>query len=279
MYLGGVGLARGYLHRPDLTAEKFVPHPFSPEPGARLYRSGDLARWRGEGELEFLGRVDRQVKVRGYRIEPGEIEQALSEHPGVSEAVVVAREESPGESRLVAYVVGKAGQGVELGVMREFLQARLPSYMVPGVYVVLAALPKTAHGKIDRGALPAPEKVGGGRVAPRTALEAQMAGIWREVLGVPAVGVEDSFFELGGHSLLAMQLLSRLRDTWGVELPLQAFFQNPTVAGLCHQIADVKGGASASSRAPIVPVAREAYRVKRRLEKKGIDGSMDGKEP
>ncbi|HEX5724767.1 MAG TPA: amino acid adenylation domain-containing protein, partial [Longimicrobiaceae bacterium] len=201
LYVGGAGVARGYLGRPELTAERFVPDSFSAEPGARLYRTGDLGRWLADGTIEFLGRVDTQVKVRGYRIEPGEIEARLLEREGVSEAVVVAHADEAGNRRLVAYVVGD----VEAGVLREHLRGELPDYMVPAAFVALERLPLTPSGKLDRRALPAPEHAAGtGRyVAPRTPVEEVLAEIWAEMLRLERVGVEESFFELGGHSLLA----------------------------------------------------------------------------
>ncbi|RJS12520.1 non-ribosomal peptide synthetase, partial [Corallococcus sp. H22C18031201] len=202
LYVGGDGLAWGYLRRADLTAERFVPHGFSATPGARLYRTGDKARWRADGTLEFLGRVDFQVKVRGYRIEPGEVEAVLRQHPGVRDAVVVAREDVPGDKRLVAYVV----PGGEVSSLREHVQKHLPEYMVPSAVVELAALPLSPNGKVDRRALPAPEAPVARPTedaAPRNALEAQLVALWAEVLGRPSVGIHDNFFDLGGHSLLA----------------------------------------------------------------------------
>jgi len=203
LYVGGVGLARGYFGRPDLTAERFVPNPFAD--GERLYWTGDLARWRQDGELEYLGRLDHQVKIRGFRIELGEIEAALLDDWSVTQAVVVAREDSPGDKRLAAYVVGARGTAVDIGELRARLKQTLPDYMIPSAFVVLEALPLTPNGKIDRRALPAPEMqtASSGYVAPRTATEQVLASIWCEVLKVERVGIEDNFFALGGHSLLA----------------------------------------------------------------------------
>jgi acyl carrier protein len=225
LFIGGEGLARGYHGRPDLTSEKFIPDPFG-RPGARLYATGDLARRRMDGELEFLGRVDQQVKIRGFRIELGEIETALRSHPAVRAAAVAAREDRPGEKRLVGYVVGN----LPLAELREHLRARLPDYMVPAVFVELAALPLTPNGKLDRRALPAPAADAEGRdfVPPRDAIEAALAEIWSEVLGVGRVGAHDHFFELGGHSLLAAQALARIRKLFQVELPLRTFFEAAT---------------------------------------------------
>lgn len=241
LYLGGDGLARGYLGRPGLTAEHFVPDGLGEESGGRLYRTGDVARYLPDGRLEFLGRMDHQVKVRGYRIELGEVEAVLGEHPGLSAAVVVVREGREGGKGLVAYVVGRdEGAEVAVGALRGYLRARLPEYMVPAGWVVLDELPLTPSGKIDRRALPAPEERSAederGFVAPRTAVEGVMAGIWTQVLGLERVGVVDSFFDLGGHSLLATRVVSRVRDAYQVELPLRKLFEIPTVAGLAEAV-------------------------------------------
>jgi amino acid adenylation domain-containing protein len=239
LYIAGIGLARGYLNRPDLTAERFVPDPFSREAGARMYRSGDLARYRPDGQIEFLGRIDHQVKVRGYRIELGEIETALIAHPALREAVVTVREDQPGNKRLVAYIVPRTAQPLTIGEIRADLQKRLPEHMVPTAFVLLDALPRTPSGKLSRTALPAPEDDRSGLaafVAPRTPLEDLIAGIWADVLGRERVGVEDHFFEIGGHSLLATQALIRLRDACQVDIPLRSLFDAPTVARLAEHI-------------------------------------------
>ncbi|HEX8189578.1 MAG TPA: amino acid adenylation domain-containing protein [Pyrinomonadaceae bacterium] len=240
LYIGGEGLALGYLNRPGLTASSFVPDAFGGEAGARLYRTGDLCRYLPTGDIEFLGRVDHQVKVRGFRIELGEIESALAQHGAVREALVAADEDGGGERRLVAYVVARPGDDPGADELRAFLRTKLPHYMIPSAFVVLDALPLTPNGKIDRRALAA---LGASRrpagehfVAPRTALEEMLAGMWREILPAERVGVEDNFFELGGHSLLATQLLSRLRNTFRVELPLRELFHSPTVAGLARAL-------------------------------------------
>jgi amino acid adenylation domain-containing protein len=237
LYVGGAGLARGYFGRPDLTAERFVPSPFGD--GERLYRTGDLARWRADGELEYLGRLDHQVKLRGYRIELGEIEAALVEHPDVHQAVVMAREDSPGDKRLVAYVVGHAEAVADVAALRVGLKQRLPDYMVPSAIVVLEALPLSPNGKIDRKALPAPEGeavIRGAYVAPRTAVEQALASIWREVLKLERVGIDDNFFELGGHSLLATRVMALARDALEMELPLRVLFESPTIRELTEWI-------------------------------------------
>ncbi|HXO21370.1 MAG TPA: amino acid adenylation domain-containing protein, partial [Thermoanaerobaculia bacterium] len=239
---GGDGLARGYLDRPDLTAEKFIPDAWSGEPGGRLYRTGDLARHLPDGRLEFLGRIDGQVKLRGFRIELGEIEAHLGQHPAVRGAVVAAREDMPGDRRLVAYVVARdAGARADLAPeLRTYLRSRLPEHMVPSAFVALDALPLSPNGKVDRRALPAPEL---GRhassrsfVAPRSPVEELLAGIWSAVLGLDAVSVRDNFFSLGGHSLLATQVVSRTREVCGVELPLRTLFEAPTIAELAPHV-------------------------------------------
>jgi hypothetical protein len=239
LYAGGAGLALGYLNQPELTAETFVPDPFAP--GARLYRTGDRARWRADGALEFLGRVDTQVKIRGYRIEPGEIEARLLEHPGVREAVVLAREDTPGDRRLVAYVVGEETAGAE--ALRAHLGETLPAYMVPAAYVRLEWLPLTPNGKLDRAALPAPEGDAYAtreHEAPVGTVEEALAEIWTELLGVERVGRGDDFFLLGGHSILAVQMISRVRQAMEVELALAAVFEKPVLSALADRILDLQ---------------------------------------
>ncbi len=240
--IGGAGVARGYLHRAELTAERFVPDPFSPERGARMYRTGDLARYLPDGSLEFLGRVDDQVKVRGFRVEPGEIEAVLGLHPAVREAVVLAREDGTGDRRLVAYVVSADGATPPVGELRRHLQERLPGYMVPSHFVFLDELPLTPTGKVDRQALPSPDgarpELEGEYVAPRTEVEEALAAIGAELLGVERLGIYDNFFDLGGHSLLATQFISRVRDVFQVDLPLRRLFETPTVAGLAEAIVE-----------------------------------------
>jgi amino acid adenylation domain-containing protein len=236
LHVGGAGVARGYLRRPELNAERFVPDPFGGTPGARLYRSGDLARYLPDGNLEYLGRIDDQVKVRGHRIELGEIEAALRQHEGLREAVVVAREDTPGDKRLVAYVVAE-GETPSVGDLRAHLKLLVPDYMTPAHFVVLDKLPLTPNGKVDRKALPAPEggSAGAGYEQPRGGVEEVLAGIWGEVLRVERVGVHDNFFELGGDSILSIKVMSRAKEA-GLEFTLQNIFQNPTISELARVI-------------------------------------------
>jgi len=242
LLIGGHGLARGYLGRPDLTAEKFIPDPFSDCPGARLYRAGDLAAWRLDGTLEVRGRMDHQVKLRGFRIELGEIEAALAELPAVDQAVVHVREDRPGDKRLVAYVTSTPGSTAVVDELRAHLRRLLPDYMVPAAFLVLERFPLTPNGKVNRHALPEPEEPGQGAItdAPQTADEVTMAAIWSQVLGREHVGRNDNFFDQGGHSLLAAQLLSRAQKTFGVEIPLRILFDTPTVAGLAAHVAQAR---------------------------------------
>jgi acyl-coenzyme A synthetase/AMP-(fatty) acid ligase/acyl carrier protein len=241
--VGGSGLARGYLGRPDLTAERFVPDPWAAEPGSRLYRTGDLARFLPAGDLEFQGRVDDQVKIRGFRVELREIEAVLGGHPLVSTAVVTAREDAPGDRRLAAYVVPRNGTPPGVSELRSFAAASLPDYMVPAAFVVLDALPLTPSGKVDRRALPAPDRgraAGDGEtVAPRTEAEETVAAIWCKVLGLDRVGVTDSFFALGGHSLLLPQVMHQLRLAFDVAIPLRTLFDEPTVEGQALAVEEV----------------------------------------
>jgi len=246
LYLAGDGLARGYAARPDLTAERFLPDPFGPA-GGRMYRVMDRVRWTPGGELEYFGRTDFQVKVRGFRIEPGDVEAALLSHPGVAEAVAAVREDSPGERRIVAYVVAPADRPAPgAGELRTHLRERVPEYMVPAAFVALERLPLTPNGKLDRRALPAPGGPAAEReyVAPRGAAEELLARVFGEVLGLERVGVHDHFFELGGHSLLATRVVSRAREVFGVELPLRTVFEFPTVAELAPQLAALQPAAA-----------------------------------
>jgi amino acid adenylation domain-containing protein len=237
LYVGGAGVARGYLDRPAMTAERFVPDPFGGGAGARLYRTGDRVRWMADGTLEYLGRLDVQVKVRGFRIELGEIEARLVEHAAVRDAVVLVREDEPGDPRLVAYCV--AGEGVDVESLRAYLAERLPSYMVPAAIVRLDAFPVTPSGKVNRRALPAPEDdafAARGYEAPVGETEEALAAIWAEVLGVERVGRHDHFFELGGHSLLAVRVIARVRQVLGAEVGIADVFEKPVLSTFAEHV-------------------------------------------
>jgi amino acid adenylation domain-containing protein len=265
LLIGGVGVARGYLNRPELSAEKFVANTISGEPGARLYKTGDRARYLPDGNIEFLGRIDDQIKIRGFRIEPGEIEAMLSRHAAVRESVVVVRGDATREKRLVAYVVPHRGRTPATADLRSFLRSKLPEYMVPSAFILLEALPRTPHGKLDRRALPAPDQIRPELettfVAPQTPVEKVLGGIFANVLGIERVGIRDDFFELGGHSLLATLVVSRIRAAFKVDLPLRRFFDAPTVAGLAEALLEEGGG-----RARIEKTARLVLEVARLSE-------------
>ena len=260
LYIGGSGLARGYLGRPGLTAERFLPDHLGTKPGGRIYRTGDRARWLADGSLECLGRVDHQVKIRGFRVELGEVESAILSHPNVREAVVVAREDATGEHALAAYLVARDGPAPTAGELRRAIAATLPDYMVPSAFVVLEAMPLTPNGKVDRAALPDPGSARSasseGYLPPRNAIEEAVASAFGDVLGVDRVGARDDFFELGGHSLMAAQLLARVRDAFGVELPLKDLFDAPTVAGLAHLVEDALRAGTGAQAPAITPVDR-----------------------
>ena len=261
LFVGGAGVSRGYLDRPALTAERFVPDPFGTRPGARLYRSGDLAAALPDGELAYLGRIDQQVKIRGFRIELGEIEAALLDHPRVKEAAVLARQDLPGEPRLVAYMALEGKGCAATSDLRHHLGRTLPEHMIPATFVVMAALPLTVNGKIDRRALPAPD---GARPqldvvfkAPSDPVEEEIAGICAELLGLERLGVHDDLFDLGGHSLLLTRLTARLRESRGVEVPLQAVFDGPTVSHLARLVAAAGPSARGALAPPLRPVPRD----------------------
>ncbi|MGW0771988.1 amino acid adenylation domain-containing protein, partial [Streptomyces sp. NPDC002676] len=251
LYVSGVQVARGYAGRPGLTAGSFVACPFVA--GERMYRTGDVVRWRADGNLEFVRRADEQVQVRGFRVEPGEIEAVLGEHPGVSAGVVVLREDQPGDKRLIAYAVADNGTALDGEALRGYLSVRLPQYMVPAAVVLLPELPLTAHGKLDHRALPAPRYHGAPSREPRNGQEEVLCGIFAEVLGVERVGIDDSFFDLGGHSLLATRVVSRVRTVLDVELPLRAVFETTTVAQLAERLTKAAG-----ARVALAPMDRPA---------------------
>jgi amino acid adenylation domain-containing protein len=262
LYIAGAGVTAGYLNQAEKTAERFLPDPFSRTPEAKMYRTGDLARYREDGNVEFLGRGDDQVKIRGFRIELGEIEAVLGRHPGVKQAVVLVRQESDGEKRLVGYVVPRAEAAVTGEQLRSYLKEQLPDYMVPTAMVMLAKLPLNANGKIDRQALPAPEQAQSKTyVAPRTPTEEVLANIWCEVLRRDRISTHDNFFELGGHSLMATQIVSRVREQFKVELGLRVLFEKPTIAGLSEAVRNAQEAGAESEEPGIVPVRRESYRA------------------
>jgi amino acid adenylation domain-containing protein len=263
LYLGGDGLARGYLNQPELTAEKFIASPF--EPNERLYRTGDLVKYLPDGTLDYLGRIDHQVKVRGFRIELGEIESVLGEHPGVAETTVIVRVDQPGDQRIVAYVVCAGSEQPTHSELRRILKQKLPEYMVPSAFVMLDALPLTPNGKIDKKALPAPvytrDESEAAYLAPRTPLEEQLSAIWAELLGVERVGIHDSFFDLGGHSLLATQMISRVRQQFDIAVPLSALFEHPQLAEFAERIAAESGSERKGLMAPPITAGQRGDKL------------------
>jgi nonribosomal peptide synthetase DhbF len=237
--IAGVGLARGYVNRADLTAEKFIPNPFALEPGERLYRTGDVGRCRLDGNIEYLGRLDEQLKIRGYRIEPGEIEVELRQHAGVLDAAVTAREDEPGQKRLVAYVVARDAEAAPTsGEIRQELQKRLPEFMIPTAFVFLPQLPRNPSGKLDRGKLPAPNREDRTYAAPRTPTEKILCEIWASILKLERVGIEDSFFDLGGNSLALISVRTVVNRTLGVDIPLIELFRLPNIRALADFLRD-----------------------------------------
>jgi acyl carrier protein len=237
LYIGGVGVTRGYLNRPELTAERFIPNPFSNDSGSRLYKTGDLTRYLPDGNIEFLGRIDHQVKIRGFRIELGEIEAVLRQNPAVQDAVVIGQEYDLNDKRLVAYVVPSQEQVFSTSELRRYLKQKLPDHMVPSAFVRLEALPLTPNDKVDRRALPMPDRIRSVEetfAPPLTLFEEVLAGIWSEVLRLDSVGIHDNFFELGGHSLLAVRVLAQIEKTFGKNLPLATLFQSPTIEQLAN---------------------------------------------
>ncbi|HEY4033886.1 MAG TPA: AMP-binding protein, partial [Ktedonobacteraceae bacterium] len=275
LYIGGVGVARGYLNQSKLTAERFVPNPFSITPGMRLYRTGDLVRYSPEGNLEFLGRFDAQVKLRGFRIELEEIETVLEQHPMVREAVVVIRETEVNAKQLVAYLVFQQGETPSQTALRSFVQQRLPEYMVPAIFVSLEILPLTPNGKRDRRALPIPNQIRSelnvAYVAPQTPVEEMLADIWIQVLGVKAVGIHDNFFTLGGHSLLATQVVSRIQTTFQMGLSLRQFFESPTIGDLAALIINQERTAYLQANVKTLPESEVESLLYKLLIEEGIE--------
>ncbi|MDD5272275.1 MAG: amino acid adenylation domain-containing protein [Methylovulum sp.] len=265
IYIGGDSLARGYLNQAELTAEKFISHPFSTDPAARLYKTGDLARYLPDGGITFLGRMDKQIKLRGFRIELGEIEAVLGQYPSVNDVVVLIREDLPGDKRLVAYLTCPPQAQPDINALRGHVKAKLPDYMVPSAFVFLESLPLTPNGKLDRDALPVPEpsrpELAQLYAPPRTPVEEVLAAIWREVLGVAQVGIHDSFLDLGGDSILAMQLLARIDSHFQMGFPLDLLFEEPTIAGLSGQLEILLKQASPGKRLPIRALRRQPYKL------------------
>ena len=266
IHIAGAGVARGYLGRPELTAEKFIPDPFSSQAGARFYRTGDLGRWTLTGQIELAGRVDEQVKIRGFRVEPGEIEAVICQHPLVSRALVIVREDLEGNKKLVGYVIAKQGTEVTGAQLRGYLKEKLPEYLVPSAFVLLDEFQLTPSGKIDRRALPAPgvnkSQVSKSYAPPRTPVQKMLVNIWSNLLGIDPVGpdridIEDDFFELGGHSLLATQLMSRIKEAFGIEIELRRLFDNPTIDKLSECLEEVMKGAQGEALQPIEHISRE----------------------
>ena len=262
LLIGGAGIAQGYYGQPALTAEKFIPNGFSLYPGTRLYRTGDQGRYRPDGQIEYLGRLDHQVKVRGFRIELGQIEARLHSHPEIEQAVVLCREDGPGDNTLVAYVVPRKDSPIDQATIRSYLSAQLPAYMIPGAFVQLNTLPLTPNGKVDRKALPVPlpgQRAGAMvPVPPRTPLEELISDIWRDLLQVDQLSVHDNFFELGGHSLLATRLISRLQRQCHLDISLKDFFEKPTVDGLGEKLSAVRNETGRLPLPPLQPVTRSS---------------------
>ncbi|MGA9379337.1 MAG: amino acid adenylation domain-containing protein, partial [Phormidium sp.] len=260
LHIGGAGLARGYLNRPELTNEKFIPNPFRNQPNSRLYKTGDLARYLPDGNIEYLGRIDNQVKIRGFRIELGEIETILSQHPQVQTSIVIAREDTPGDKRLVAYIIPSVEATPTISEIQQYLKTKLPDYMVPSALVIQETFALTPNGKIDRRALPAPDFHSAQKdlyVAPRTPVEEILAQVWTQVLKLNQIGIYDNFFALGGHSLLATQVISRLQEAFGISLPLRYLFESPTIAQLSQAISDQLQTGSDLTFPAIVPASRD----------------------
>jgi len=259
LYIGGAGVASGYLDQPALTAERFLSDPFGDDPDARMYRTGDLVRYRLDGNVEFLGRSDDQVKIRGYRVELGEVEAVLARHDSVKNAIVLARADEGGDKRLVAYVVGH-GAACDPGALRTYLKSQLPDYMVPAAIIAIPRIPLNANGKVDRQALPVPEEAVSAKeenAGPRTPTEEVIAAIWQEVLRRHGLGVEEDFFEIGGHSLLATQIASRLREQFRIPIAVRMIFEAPTIAAMARRVDQARREEQGMVPPPVTPVPRD----------------------
>jgi acyl carrier protein len=267
IHIAGIALGRGYHNRPDLTAEKFLPSPFSRDRGGRMYKTGDVGRFRTDGAIEFVGRIDNQVKVRGYRIELGEIEAILKSHPNVADCAVVLRDDADGERKIVAYVASGTGEEPTPAELKTYVRELIPEYMVPATIVLMKSMPLTVNGKLDRSALPAPDdkrpEIGEARVAPRNDGERKLARIWSQLLGLNDVGVRDNFFNIGGHSLLGIELLSEVRNQFGIKLPLSVLFEAPTIEGLLNALEKAQGSQIHHREPAITRASRDAYRGRR----------------
>jgi amino acid adenylation domain-containing protein len=266
LYIGGAGVARGYLNRPELSTEKFVRSPFSDTAGTRLYKTGDLAEYLPDGNIRYLGRVDNQIKLRGFRIELGEIEAVLNQHPMVRECVVVGRDDAGSDKRLAAYVVAPLQSGETANELRMFLKSKLPDFMIPSLFTFMETLPLTPNGKVDRKALPMPdfaqERSAHRYVGPRTAVETRLAEIWTEVIKTSPIGVHDNFFDIGGHSLLAMQVISRTRAAFDIEIPVRQLFDSPTIGEMAQEIEKSSLKQNKGDTPAILRTARDRYRVR-----------------
>jgi acyl carrier protein len=276
LHIGGDGLSRGYLNRSELTAEKFIPHPFSEEEGDRIYKTGDLARYRPDGEIECLGRIDHQVKLRGFRIELGEIEARMKDVEAINNCVVVLREDRPGDQRLAVYYVAREGYTVSVSDLRSHLHTKLPDYMVPQHFVELPSIPLTPNGKVDRKALPKPEAeklTEKPYVAPRSETERAITAIWREVLKIDQVGIHDNFFELGGHSLLMVQVLSKVKDLIKQNVSMVTLFKYPTIGSFCRSLTGFQAERPAFLKAS-VRAKRQQQMLMRKREMRQIQRGL-----
>jgi acyl carrier protein len=278
LYVGGAGLGRGYLNRPELTSERFIPDPFSEAPGARLYKSGDVVRFLPNGDLEYLGRADQQVQIRGFRVEMGEIESVLRDHKTISQVVVLVREVQPGDQRLVAYFVPTPGHSVSISGLRRHIRTMLPEYMIPQYFIELKEIPLTPNGKVDRRALPEPKadrQTEESYVEPRSEVEKRIASIWEGLLNIKNVGAHDNFFELGGHSLLLVRMQDSLRKSFGKELPMVEMFRHPTIAALAGFLTQrEEKGVSLKRAFDIAEKQRESLKGRKRAAAKR--GKLNG---
>jgi len=282
LYIGGMGIARGYLNRPELTAEKFIRNPFSDEPGARLYKTGDLARYLPDGNIDYLGRIDNQVKIRGFRIELGEIETVLKQHSAILDVVVIVREDVPGDKRLVAYFVNKQQPVPSTVELRHFLANKLPDYMVPSAFVALETLPLTPNGKLDRKALPQPQALQreSEAVAPQTELEQTIVTIWQQVLRIDNVGTQDTFFELGGDSLLVVQVQNQLAKVLNRPVPVSILFQYPTIQALARHLSqavnDKPTGPNTRSKVRSARAHKQQVAISRQRQSRQTSENVNG---